>query len=296
MRHVAISIGVAIGLVISGSACANRHPDKYVSSACPLPGELRGYPVAASSSAPVDTAFLGRVARGMSASLSGELESAEQREPTPVVARLMSATLDRGDVFERHGWRPAPGDTARLLVTYRPGQPAPDVALARAGSATSFEALVERAALSAVANAREMPGAPRALPLTLAVPNAEPVAIEVAFGSEAANAPSALARFSIHEAKVLPMPGNQVPTYPTNARAAGYEGDVKIAFIVRADSTADLSSVHVIQSSRPDFATAVVHSLARARYAPAEIDCKLVPTVVVQPFSFRIDHQLLSDQ
>ena len=284
----------AFALLLTAPACARPRASQYVSSACPIPGELRGYPVSASSDAALDTALLGRVARAMAASYSAQRQEADRREPVPTVATLMADTLDRGEIFERHSWRPEPGDTARLRVTYRAGQSAPEVTLANAGDPTPFAASVRRAALAAVENARERPGARHALPLALETPDAEPVVIDVAFGREA-GAPGTDARFSVHEGPVLPLPSNIGPVYPTNARAAGIEGDVRIAFIVRPDSTADLSSVRVLESTRPDFATAVVHSLARARFVPAEIDCRLVPTVVVQPFSFRMNHQLLSD-
>lgn len=297
MRRPLSSLSAATVLALAVSACGGNQPNQYLASACPIPGNLRGYPVSASSGAPVDTALLGSVARAMAASLSRQLDDSHATVPSSTAAKLMDATLDRGDVFERYGWRPAPGDTAKLLVTYRPGQAAPEIALAHAGAdtPTSFEQSVQRAALAAVDRAREMPGARHTLPLTIAMPDAHPVAIEVAFGREA-DAPSGIARFSIHEQKVLPLPSNPGPTYPTNARAAGIEGDVRVAFVVRPDSTADLGTVHVVESSRPDFATSVVHSLARARYYPGEIDCRLVPTVVEQPFHFRMNHQLLSDQ
>ena len=282
-------------LALAAAACGGKQPNKYLSSACPLPDGLRGYPVSASSSAPVDTALLGSVARAMAASLSQQLDDSHATVPSSLAAKLMSATLDRGDVFERYGWRPVPGDTAQLLVTYRPGQPAPTIALAHADSPTSFAQSVQSAALAAVDRARGIPGARHTLPLVIAMRDTQPIAIEVAFGREAER-PSGVARFSVHEAKVLPLPGNPTPPYPTNARAAGIEGDVRVAFIVRPDGTADLGSVHVVESSRPDFATSAVHSLARARYAPGEIDCQLVPTVVEQPFHFRMNHQLLSDQ
>ena len=286
--------GVAGAVALSLTACAKVQTTEHVSPACPLPADLRGYPVSASSAAPLDTAFLGAVARAMANNLSGEFIDPKDKWPAPPAVKAMSAALDRGDVFERHSWRPAPGDTATLRVIYYAGKPMPEMALETSGVLTPFQMAVQRAAESALDSHDPSPSR-YGLPLAAPVPNADSVVVTVAFGREP-DSRSGSARFSIREEKVWPMPGNQPPSYPTSAQAAGFEGVVEVAFIVRPDSTADLSSLYVISTPRPDFVTAIKNSLRRSRYAPAEIDCRLVPTVVRQPFTFKIAQQPLADQ
>lgn len=292
------SLSGAATALLAVTACANAHANaqssQYVSSACPIPSELRGYPVSTSSSAALDTAFLSTVARAMAANLSGEFIDPKDKWLAPQAVEAMTAALDRGDIFERHSWRPAPGDTATLRVIYYPGKPAPEMALETHGALTPFQGAVERAAQSALDTSDPSPSR-HPLPLTVPVPNADSVVVTVAFGREP-DSRSGSAHFSIHEEKVRPMPGNQPPSYPTNARAAGFEGVVEVAFTVRPDSTAELSSLYVISSPRPDFVAAIRNSLRSSRYTPAEIDCRLVPTVVRQPFTFKIDRQPLAGQ
>jgi TonB family protein len=285
----------AAALALSVSACAKPKPSKYVADACPIAGQLRGYPVSVSSSVPADTALLGDVARAMAASLSSQLAHGDDKPPVPPIVRVMDARIERGNTFSRNGWRPAPGDTARLRLVYRVGATAPEISLVHSGEPTRFELSVQRAAQAAIADAYDRPGARYTLPLAVSMPNAAPATLDVAFGREP-DSLSGVARFSVHEAKVLPTVGNRPPTYPQGALRAGMRGYVKIAFVVLPDSTADMASVQVLQSSQPEFADAVMRSLPRFRYIPGEIDCRLVPTVVEQPFTFEIGEKTLTGQ
>jgi TonB family protein len=287
MQRLLIPVCVLLEAMLLASACSRPQPSPYLAPSCPIAGGVRGYPVTVASSAPADTALLGSVARAMAESWSMQIAGAAEKSPVPPVVQMMDAKLLERRAFPRHGWRPSGSDTARLVLTYRAGLPAPEITLAHPGTPTSFEASVKRAALTAVARARETPGARYTLPLAVEVPNADTVALEVAFGQEP-DSLSAVARFSVHERDILPMVTNRSPTYPPGALRAGLEGAVRVAFVVLPDSTIDPASIRVVRSSGPEFADAVVRALPSYRYVPAEIDCQLIPAVGLQPFAFGI--------
>ena len=295
MHRRLIPLCIFIEAMLLAAACSRPQPSPYLAPSCPIADGIRGYPVSVSSSAPADTALLGSVARAMAESWSTQVAAAAEKSPAPAIVQMMDAKLPERRAFARHGWRPSGSDTARLVLTYRAGLPAPEIALARAGALTSFEDSVRRAALAAVARAREAPGARYTLPLAVEVPNADTVALEVVFGREP-DSLSAVARFSVHERNILPLITNRTPTYPPSALRSGVEGDVRVAFVVLPDSTIDPASVKVVGSSQSEFADAVIRSLSRDRYVPAEIDCQLVPGVAFQPFSFRIGARTLTGQ
>jgi hypothetical protein len=71
----------------------------------------------------------------------------------------------------------------------------------------------------------------------------------------------------------------------------GVDGEVVVAFVVGTDSAADMRTVRVLRSSHPNFTRSVLESLARNRYVPLELDCRVVPAVAQQPFIFRIRPQ-----
>ena len=276
-------------------ACGRRPPNQYLSGGCPVATGVRGYPVSASSDATGDTAFLAAVARAIASSFSAQVAEGTDKEPLTETVRAMDALLDQGNAFWRYDWRPAPADTARMLLTYRRGGEEPRISRAHPASPTKFEGSVERAAHAAVEWARGTTANRHRLPLVVPQQTSDSVVVEVVFGREP-GAPSGTARFSVHEHVVRPMPGARPPEYPVSQLRSGYPGEVKVAFVILPDSTVDPESVQVLRASQPAFAAEVVRWLARARYIPAELDCRLVPTVGTQVFSFRIGMPALIDR
>ena len=269
-------------LTILLAACASAQRTPYTDASCPLPADAKGYPVSASSlDGSLSPEFLRSIARAVAAHWTTNEVDYEDQDRMPPALQLIDATLDIGESFSREEWKPADGDTAKLLIVYRGGR-LPELG-ARGGHRTQFETRAYRAALKAIE--RSVAGRIMRDTLPLVVPaTTDSTVVVVAFGREP-DARSGVARFAVQERQVRALGSNRLPRYPLRA-IPGSGGDVRLAFVVRPDSTPDLSSAHVLRSTADEFAMAVLEVFPSYRFVPAQIDCRVVPRLVVQPFVF----------
>ena len=84
----------------------------------------------------------------------------------------------------------------------------------------------------------------------------------------------------------LLLPGNSSPSFPASLNSR-IEGDVVMSLQIRTDGSVDLEESHVDESSRPEFARAVLDHLPSIRYLPATIGGCPVKSIVSQHFAFR---------
>jgi periplasmic protein TonB len=81
---------------------------------------------------------------------------------------------------------------------------------------------------------------------------------------------------------------DRAPAYPEMLRAAGISGSVRVQFVVDTTGRAELSSVHVVESSHDLFTRAVLTSLRQARFTPGEVSGHRVRTLVERSYRFDI--------
>ena len=75
--------------------------------------------------------------------------------------------------------------------------------------------------------------------------------------------------------------------YPLNARLAGVEDSVTLAFTVQADGTIAAQSIDLVSAGYRDFVISVVDALGRTRYHPAHLGDCAVATRMKQRFMFK---------
>lgn len=90
------------------------------------------------------------------------------------------------------------------------------------------------------------------------------------------------------EKQVSLEPGTKPPRYPETLRAAGVEGRVVALFVVSERGLVEEGSIRILSSDNSLFEAAVRSSLARMRFAPAEIAGKKVRQQVQMPFLFTL--------
>jgi protein TonB len=78
------------------------------------------------------------------------------------------------------------------------------------------------------------------------------------------------------------------PAYPEQLKGAGLDGDVRATFVVDTLGRADLSTLTIVQSTHPMFASAVRKALPAMKFLPAEVAGRKVRVQVELPFTFRI--------
>ena len=76
--------------------------------------------------------------------------------------------------------------------------------------------------------------------------------------------------------------------YPLNARLAGVEDSVTLAFTVDADGAIAAESVELVSASYLDFVGSVLDALGRTRYHPAHLGDCAVATRMRQRFLFKM--------
>lgn len=269
-------------LVLHLAACATGRPTPDARAPCPLPADAKGYPVTASGlDGGLSPEFLRRVARAVAGHWTTNDTDWGDSDRMPTALHLIEATLDVGESFSRQQWRPAEGDTTTLLLVYRAGR-IPELR-ARAGRRPRFETRAHRAAKKAIERSAAGRIMRDTLPL-VAPGTADSTVVVVAFGREP-DAHSGVARFAVQERQVTALRSNRAPWYPPTT-FPGPEGEVRLAFVVRPDSTPDLSTAAVLLSTADEFSAAVLKAFPAYPFVPAQVDCRVVPRLVVQPFVF----------
>jgi TonB family protein len=88
------------------------------------------------------------------------------------------------------------------------------------------------------------------------------------------------------EKQACSMADNPHPVYPGALQQAGVSGEVVLEFVIDATGKINKRTVHLMRSTRPEFALAVLHVLDRLRFCPAEVDGHKVEELVDLPFGF----------
>jgi TonB family protein len=84
------------------------------------------------------------------------------------------------------------------------------------------------------------------------------------------------------------------PAYPEAFRQRPISGSVKVRFVIDSTGEIDTRTVHVIQSTDPEFTRAVENVLPSFRFRPARIAGRAVRWVTTQAFSFDVSSEPLS--
>ena len=129
------------------------------------------------------------------------------------------------------------------------------------------------------------------------VPKGEAEETDVAPKEEIATTPIALGdsimmEFMVDSAVVRTSDG-VAPQYPESMLRRRIEGSVVVQYVVDTLGRADTSTFRVISATHLDFARAVKVTLPQMRFRPAIMANKLVPQLVQQPFSFKIQDTTL---
>ena len=109
---------------------------------------------------------------------------------------------------------------------------------------------------------------------SIAAGNDGPLSVVVGAGLPAADEPA------------IPLPGNALPVYPEELRAAGVDGYVRLRFVVTAAGTVDSASIRVLDETHPSFTKAVRAALRRHRFLPGRVGGRPVDLLVERNFEF----------
>jgi TonB family protein len=128
--------------------------------------------------------------------------------------------------------------------------------------------------------------------MEMVVPEGKAAETEVAPKAEEMSKPIELGDSIMTELQVdsavVRYENSAAPSYPESMLRRRIEGSVIVQYVVDTLGHADTLSFRVIMATHVDFARAVKNTLPYMRFRPAVMANKLVPQLVQQPFSFRI--------
>lgn len=98
---------------------------------------------------------------------------------------------------------------------------------------------------------------------------------------------TALSEIEVDSA-VVRDPSSVAPAYPPALLAKGIEGGTFVHYVVDITGRVDVSTIQIIRTTHPEFATAVAAALAAMRFQPAVQGSQRVRQWVQQNFAFKI--------
>ncbi len=260
-------------LLAAGALVAGR----LAAQSCPGVAPLAGYPVAvAGRDAPLpDTGFLRDFARAAAyrwavPSRRRNAYSGWQR----VSRRLLPPEPRWAD-----DWRPSEPHRAQLLLmVYRKGPPRRlDLSL------QSGDRLFDQSLRSIVEE--PLPGSPP-FPLLPDGLGSDSLTVSVSLGFvDTTHGPVGLVRFAAEQQPVRLVPGSLrvEATSRSNSMTPGPRR-ATVAYDVTISGSVDPGSIEVLESTDPDLSEAIRDALLRARFTPAESNCRPVAQSVIQTF------------
>ena len=272
-RFTRSAAALAALLVAAGRADAQQSP--FATAACPLPAGMQGYPVwaRAADGTALDSAF----ARTLADAVARRWEPPSPRRRTIAGLNRVRSRLQPPEPRWPDDWRPQAQHVARAEVTLR--------RTGRHGEARVTAASGDRAFDRSLVDAfgDGAPGGPAlpALPAGL-----DSLRVAVAFGTEPdADAPTV--RFAVQQSPVVVVQGTLTVAQPPRTGMSGAAAAATARYDVDASGRILPASIDVLSSTDRTMEQNVRAGLLRARFTPAQSNCRAVPLTVVQQFGDR---------
>jgi len=244
---------------------------------CPIADGAQGYPVwvKAADGTTLDSAF----AHALADAVARRWEPPSARRGSiPGLSRLRSRILPPEPRWPED-WSPEARHVARGEVTLRrAGRPALLRVVQPSGD-RAFDRSLEPILRDGAPASPDLP----ALPAGLA---GDSLRVTIGFGG-APEAGAAVVRFAVHQEPVRVVPGSLNVLRPAQSGTDGRPPAATVKYDVDPAGRLVPGSVEVLDSSDRAFAAAVRDGLIRARFTPAQSNCRPVSLSVVQTFGGR---------
>lgn len=260
-------------LAAGGTAQAQQSP--FATGTCPVPAGMQGYPVwaRAADGAALDSAF----ARSLADAVARRWEPPSPRRRSIPGLNRVRTRLQPPEPRWPDDWRPQAQHVARVEVTLRrTGRPGEARLTAPSGDRAFDRSLADAFADGA-------PGAPAlpALPAGL-----DSLRVAVGFGTEP-EAGAGVVRFAVQQSPVVVVQGTLTVAQPPRSGMGGAAAAATARYDVDASGRIVPGSVDVLTSTDRTMEQNVRAGLPRARFTPAQSNCRAVPLTVVQTFGGR---------
>jgi TonB family protein len=273
VRRITVSAAALAALLIGGDAGAQQSP--FATAACPVPAGMQGYPVwarAADGSA-LDSAF----ARTLTDAVARRWEPPSPRRRTMAGLNRVRNRLQPPEPRWPDDWRPQAQHVARVEVTLRrTGRPGEARVTAPSGD-RAFDRSVVDAFADGAPGGPALPGLPAGL---------DSLRVAVGFGTEPEGGLPAV-RFAAQQSPVVVVQGTLTVAQPPRSGMSGAAAAATARYDVDASGRIVPASIDVLSSTDRTMEQNVRTGLLRARFTPAQSNCRAVPLTVIQQFGDR---------
>ena len=264
MTRITLVAPIVFLLTVQGSAAVAQ---------CQAPG----YPLVVRAAADVglDTVYLNAVARAFA--YRWQVPS-QRRNDFAGWRRVRHRTLPPEPRWA-DDWSPSASHRARMRVTVY----ANDRLRAADPEPASGDRVFDRSLRTIATD--PMPLAP-ALPAFPAAAGPDSLILEVTFGSADTSGIVGTARFAASQGRVVVHPGTLNVEAPRGATTPSLQRGATVKYDVTELGVVSPSSIEVLDSSDRELSDAIRDGLLRARFQPAESNCRPITMTVIQRFAF----------
>lgn len=273
LRRPPLSAAALAALLAFAPAEGQESP--FLARSCPFPAGMQGYPV--SVRAADGTALDSVYARALADAVARRWEPpSPRRRSFPGLSRLRDR-LQPPEPRWPDDWRPQAQHVARVEVTLRRGGRPGEARVATSSGDSPFDRSV------ADAFGEGAPGAP-ALPALPA--GVDSVRVAVGFGTVPEGG-AAEVRFAVHQSPVVVVQGTLQVARPQAPGTSIAPPSATVKYDVDASGRIVPTSIDVLASTDRAMEQGIRAGLLRARFVPAQSNCRAVPLSVVQQFGDR---------
>lgn len=271
---VRIAVLSLAALLLAASAGAQESP--YQTRTCPVPEGMQGYPVWVMGAD--GTALDSSYARALADAAARRWEApSRSRGRHENLNRLRDRILPPEPRFP-DDWAPSADHVARVEITLRRGIRPGDAQVTAPSGDRAFDRSLPDLFRAGAPGGPELPALPAGV---------DSVRVIVGFGGEPAPG-AATVRFAVQQTRVQVVPGTlEVARPPSTRGEATTPPTATVRYDIDASGRIVPTSIDVLAASDRSMEQNVRAGLLRARFVPAQSNCRPVALSVVQQFGGR---------
>lgn len=269
-----LAVLAALGATLLAATPSSAQDSPFQARSCPVPDGMTGYPVwvQALDGATLDSAYTQALANAV---------ARRWGPPSPRIREYrglgrMRMRLQPPEPRFPDDWRPQSQHVARMKVTLRRRGRA-DVRMDAPSPDRDFNRTVEDAFGEGAAGAPALPDLPAGL---------DSARVAVGFGTPP-EAGASVVRFAAHQTALTIVPGTLQVTRPRVPGNSSIPASATVRYDVDASGNLMPSSLQMLTSSDRAMEDGIRAGLLRARFVPAQSNCRPVALTVIQQFGDR---------
>ncbi|HEU4881040.1 MAG TPA: hypothetical protein VFT45_02310 [Longimicrobium sp.] len=272
-NHRTILLLIVGATLAATSSAAQDSP--FQTRACPVPAAIQGYPVwaKAADGTALDSAW----ARSVGDAVARRWEPPSRRRGNFAALNRLRDRLQPPEPRWPDDWAPSARHVARVEVTLRRDTRPGEATVTAPSGDRAFDRTLPELFRDGAPGSPDLPALPAGL---------DSVRLVVGFGT-APEEGAGMVRFAAQQTPLAVVPGTLTVARPSTAPSAGPPLPVTVKYDVDAAGRIIPGSIQVLEGSDRSMNSSVQAGLLRARFTPAQSNCRPIPLSAVQQFGGR---------